>query len=61
MTDAVIVWKAAYRKVNPECTAEGSVDSTYTSVEYDAIIMGGNGGKSGCAGGGGGSDVEVGM
>jgi hypothetical protein len=60
MTEGVMVWKAAYRKVNPECTAEGSVDRTYTRVEYDAIMIGGNGGNSGCAGGGGGSDVDVG-
>ena len=45
--DGVIVWKAAQRKVNPECTAEGSADSMYTSVLYEAMMMGGNGGKSG--------------
>lgn len=50
--DGVMVWKAAQRKVNPECTAEGNVLSTYTNVEYDAMNIGGSGGKSGCVGAG---------
>lgn len=57
MIDGVMVWKAAYRKEKLECIAEGRVESTYTRVEYDAMMMGGNGGNSGCAGGGGGSAV----
>ena len=59
ITDGVIVWNAAYRNVKLERTAEGKVDRMYTIVLYEAIIMGGNGGKSGCAGGGGGSDVGM--
>lgn len=57
ITDGVIVWNAAYKNWKPDRTAEGKVERMYTKVLYDAMIIGGKGGKSGCAGGGGGSDV----
>lgn len=44
--------------MNPECTAEGRVESMYTRVEYDAIMIGGSGGNSGWAGGGGCSEAD---
>lgn len=47
MTLGVIVWKAAQRKVREELMASGSWLSMWRRVEYDAIIMGGRGGKSG--------------
>ena len=46
--------------MNAECTAVGSDDSTYMMVEYDAMMIGGKGGNSGCAGGSGSSVAEVG-
>ncbi len=58
MTEGVIVWKAAQRKVKLECTADGRVDRRYTIVLYEAMMIGGNGGNSG---GSAASDVEVGM
>lgn len=48
MTDGVIVWKAAYRNANDECSAVGNELSRCMSVEYEAMMMGGSGGISGC-------------
>ena len=43
-----MVWKAAWRKVKLECTAEGRVERRWMSVEYEAMMIGGKGGNSGC-------------
>ena len=47
MTEGVIVMMAATKKLEAECIVEGSVERACIRVEYDAIMMGGRGGKSG--------------
>lgn len=47
-TDGVMVWKAACKKVKPECTAVGKFEQRWRNVEYEAMIIGGNGGNAGC-------------
>jgi len=47
MTEGVIVMIAATKKLKAECIVDGSVERACIRVEYDAMIMGGNGGKSG--------------
>ena len=44
-----MVWNAAQKKVKPEWTAEGKVLNMCSSVEYEAMNIGGSGGKSGWA------------
>lgn len=47
MTEGVIVMIAAKRKLNAECIVLGRVESACMRVEYDAMMIGGRGGKSG--------------
>lgn len=51
MTDGVIVMMAATKKLNAEWTVVGSVDRACIKVEYEAMIIGGSGGKLGSGGG----------
>lgn len=53
MTEGVMVIIAAIRKEKAEWIVVGSVERATMSVVYDAMIIGGNGGKSGSLGGGG--------
>ena len=46
MTEGVIVLSAAVMKLKPAWMAEGSIESACRMVVYDAIIIGGKGGKS---------------
>lgn len=48
MTEGVIVWKAAYKNAKAECSTAGSELSRCINVEYEAMMMGGRGGISGC-------------
>jgi hypothetical protein len=48
MTLGVMVWNAAWRNWKEEWIAVGRLLSICIRVEYDAIIIGGRGGKSGC-------------
>lgn len=47
MTEGVIVMMAAMRKWNAECRVSGKLERTCIKVEYEAMMIGGNGGKSG--------------
>lgn len=47
MTDGVIVIMAATMKLKARCIVEGNVERACIKVEYDAMIIGGSGGKSG--------------
>ena len=38
------------KKLNAEWTIDGNVERACKIVEYDAMIIGGNGGNSGCVG-----------
>ena len=51
MTDGVIVMIAAIKKLNAEWMALGTFERACSRVEYDAIRIGGRGGKSGSGGG----------
>lgn len=53
MTDGVIVMVAAIRKLKADNKVLGSDERRWMTVLYDAMMMGGNGGKSLLCGGGG--------
>lgn len=55
MTDLVTVLRAAVMKLKVACIAEGNIDTACIRVVYEAIMIGGRGGKSAGCGGGGGS------
>jgi len=50
-TEGVNVITAAIRKLKAVCIVDGNVDMTCMSVEYEAMMIGGNGGKLGSGGG----------
>jgi len=50
-TEGVIVMTAAIKRLKPVCIIDGRVDMACMSVEYEAIIIGGSGGKLGSGGG----------
>lgn len=47
MTEGVMVMIAAIKKLKAECIVDGRVDSACMRVEYEAMMIGGSGGKSG--------------
>jgi len=47
MTDGVMVIMAAVMKWKAWWVVAGNVEIRFTSVEYDAMMIGGKGGKSG--------------
>ena len=47
-TEGVIVLRAAVMNVNAEWIVEGSVERACVRVVYEAMTIGGKGGKSGC-------------
>jgi hypothetical protein len=49
MTEGVMVMMAATMNVKAERMVDGRVDRACIKVVYEAIIIGGKGGKSGCA------------
>lgn len=50
--EGVTALKAAAMTLNAACRIDGSSDSRFINVLYDAMMMGGKGGKSAaCAGG----------
>ena len=53
ITDGVMVLSAAMMKLKAAGIAEGKTDRACRRVVYEAMIMGGNGGKSAASAGGG--------
>jgi hypothetical protein len=53
MTEGVIVMITATMKLNAEWIVDGNVENACMSVVYEAIIIGGRGGKAGSFIGGG--------
>lgn len=47
MTEGVIVITAATTKLKAECMLDGRVESACSKVVYDAIMIGGSGGRAG--------------
>jgi len=50
MTEGVMVMMAANRKLKEVWMVDGRVERACIRVEYDAMMIGGNGGKSDSAG-----------
>ena len=55
MTEGVMVLRAAVMKLKVACIVDGNAETACINVVYEAIIIGGKGGKSAGCGGGGGS------
>lgn len=53
MTEGVTVITAATMKFKPVWIVVGIAESACMRVVYEAMMMGGRGGRAGCAGGGG--------
>ena len=56
MTEGVMVLRAAVMKLKVACIADGNAETACIKVVYEAMIIGGKGGKSAGCGGGGGSN-----
>lgn len=52
MTDGVMVLSAAVMKLKAACIVEGKIERACKRVVYEAMMMGGNGGKSAAWAGG---------
>lgn len=57
MTEGVMVLRAAIMKLKVACNAEGKTERACNSVVYEAMIMGGKGGKSAPWDGSGGGSI----